>query len=39
MLEQRINVKVYVKLGNGSRETLGLLRTAHDEVTMKKSAV
>ena len=38
-LEQRINIKFYVKIGNSASETLALLTVAYGEYGMKKSSV
>ena len=38
-LEQRINIKFCVKIGNSASETLALLTVAYGEYAMKKSSV
>jgi hypothetical protein len=38
-LEQRINIKFCVKIGNSASETLALLTLAYDEYATKKSIV
>jgi len=38
-LEQRINIKICVKIGKSASETLALLTVAYGEYTMKKSSV
>jgi len=38
-LEQRINIKFCVKIGNSASETLALLTVTYDECAVKKSSV
>ena len=38
-LEQRINIKLCVKIGKSASETLALLTVAYDDYAMKKSSV
>jgi hypothetical protein len=38
-LEQRINIKLRVKIGNSASEPLALLTLAYGEYAMKKSSV
>jgi hypothetical protein len=38
ILEQRINIKFYVKISKSASETLALLTVAYDEYAMKKSS-
>lgn len=39
MFESHFNIKFYIELGKSSSETLGMLRTAYDEVAMEKPTV
>ena len=38
-LEQRINIKFWLKIGKGASETLVLLTVAYCEYALKKSSV
>ena len=38
-LEQRINIKICVKIGTSASETSALLKVAYGEYVMKKSSV